>query len=220
LEAVLRTFSSNDWVTIVFLLILLILVLSKKLYKEDFFDFSRILISNKYFTSHKRTISVLNSFSFLLFLGQSLIVSLGVYYALKLGDLIIIKTEGYLLFIQIFVGYNILMGVKYLIEKIIGEVFTIDKFLDNYVFYKITYKNFLAIFSLPLLFILAYGGVKSSIFVYIFFVIWAIANTFVLGKYYSKNQKLVLGNWFYFILYLCTLEIAPYFILYKVVTGA
>jgi hypothetical protein len=219
LEAVSRTISSNDWVTIVFLLILLLLAFSKKIYSEDFFDFSRIFISNKYFTSHKRTISVLNLFSFILFIGQSLIISLGVYYLINFSNLILIKTEGYLLFIQIFVAYNILIGVKYLTEKIIGEVFNISTFLDNYVFYKITYKNFLAILVLPILFIFTYGGVNTPIFGYLFLAVWAVANILVLSKYYSKNQKLVFGNWFYFILYLCTLEIAPYFILYKVVTG-
>jgi hypothetical protein len=117
------------------------------------------------------------------------------------------------------VAYNILIGVKYLTEKIIGEVFNISTFLDNYVFYKITYKNFLAILVLPILFIFTYGGVNTPIFGYLFLAVWAVANILVLSKYYSKNQKLVFGNWFYFILYLCTLEIAPYFILYKVVTG-
>ncbi|WP_304138277.1 DUF4271 domain-containing protein [Mesonia mobilis] len=46
-----------------------------------------------------------------------------------------------------------------------------------------------------------------------------LTNIFSLLLIYRKNQSLITGNWFYFILYLCTLEIAPYFILYKVFTG-
>ena len=127
--------------------------------------------------------------------------------------------KDYRLYIQIFLVYNVLIAVKYLIEKIIGEVFEINKLLDNYIFYKITYKNFLSLIILPLLIMVIYGWPNSKILIFSFFIIWILANLIVLIKYYSNNQKLVLGNWFYFILYLCTLEIAPYFILYKVFTG-
>ncbi|WP_369412503.1 DUF4271 domain-containing protein [Mesonia aestuariivivens] len=200
--------------------ILLLLTFSKIYFTEDFRDFFRIFISNKYFTSHKRTISVFNLFSFILFIGHSLVISLAIFYFLKLTPNTTITKNSYLLYIQILVGYNILIGVKYLIEKIIGEVFTIHRILDNYIFYKITYKNLLSFLMLPFLIMLIYKWQNSMIFAYIIFAIWGIANILILLKYYSKQQKLVLGNWFYFILYLCTLEIAPYFILYKVFTSA
>jgi len=219
LEAVTRSIISNDWITAILLGIFLLLAFSKKFYAEDFWDFSRILMSNKYFTSHKRTLSVLNFFSFLLFIGQAFIISLAIYYFIIITDLIEIKQTGYLLFIQLFLAYNVLIAVKYLTEKIIGEVFSISKLLDNYIFYKITYKNLLSLIVFPILIAVIYGWPNSKILIFSFFIIWAIANLLVLIRYYSKNQKLVLGNWFYFILYLCTLEIAPYFILYKVVTG-
>jgi len=219
LEAVTRSFISNDWVTIVLVSILLLIAFSKKYYAEDFLDFSRIYTSNKYFTSHKRTLSVLNLFSFLLFLGQGLIIALAIYYFVKITGFVNFSQKDYRLYIQIFLVYNVLIAVKYLIEKIIGEVFEINKLLDNYIFYKITYKNFLSLIVLPLLITVIYGWPNSKILIFSFFIIWILANLIVLIKYYSNNQKLVLGNWFYFILYLCTLEIAPYFILYKVFTG-
>ncbi|SHJ14708.1 protein of unknown function [Mesonia phycicola] len=218
MEAVARSFSSNDWMTIVLMAILLLLAFTKKKFSEDFLDFSRVLVSNKYFTSHKRTISVLNLFSFFLFVAQGLIISLGIFYFIKLTSFITIKNEPYLFYIQILLGYNVLIGAKYLIEKIIGEVFEISKLLDNYIFYKITYRNLVAIIISPLLLVLIYGWPNSSFLIYIFLSIWLLANIGILFKYYSQNQKLVFGHWFYFILYLCTLEIIPYIILYKVVT--
>ena len=219
MEAITRSFISNDWVTIVLLSVLLLIAFSKKAYEEDFLDFSRIFTSSKYFTSHKRTISVLNFFSFLLFLAQGLIIALAIYFFINITDFVDFSQKNFRLYIQIFLVYNILIAVKYLIEKIIGEVFEINKLLDNYIFYKITYKNLLSIIVLPLLIIVIYGWPNSKILISSFFIIWILANLIILIKYYTNNQKLVLGNWFYFILYLCTLEITPYFILYKVFTG-
>ncbi len=218
MEVFTRNYISNDWITIVFVIILLLLAFSKKFFQEDFFDFSRIFKSNKYFTSHKRTLSVFNLFSFLFFVVQGLVISLGIYFLLKALSLLSPDTLDHVIFIQIYLAFNIFIGVKYLIEKIIGEIFNINNLLDNYLFYKITYKNFLAIAVLPVLLILAYSLPYMKNFLIIAIGIWVIANIFVLAKYYSQNQKLILGNWFYFILYLCTLEIAPYFILYKVIT--
>ena len=218
MEVFTRNYISNDWITIVFVIILLLLAFSKKFFQEDFFDFWRIFKSNKYFTSHKRSLSVFNLFSFLFFIAQGLSISLGIYFLLKTLSLLPADTSDLIIFIQICLAFNIFIGVKYLIEKIIGEIFNISNLLDNYLFYKITYKNFLALAVLPILLILAYSVLYIKIFLFISVGIWIAANMVVLAKYYSQNQKLILGNWFYFILYLCTLEIAPYFILFKVIT--
>lgn len=219
MEAITRSFISNDWVTIVLVITLLLIAGTKKLFSEDFWDFSRILFSNKYFTSHKRTLSVLNSFSFILFIVQDIIVALFIYYFIKTTALVELTNKPYLQYIQLLLIYTVLTASKYLFEKIIGEIFNITKFLDNYIFYKITYKNLLALFILPFLIFIIYTWQNATYLIFSLFILWVLGNILVLIKYYKQNQKLLLGSWFYFILYLCTLEIAPYFILYKVVTG-
>ncbi len=197
---------------------LLLLVLAKIFNSERFYDFSRILYSNKYFTSHKKSLQIINRFSFSLFLLHTLLISLGLYLVFKTYGVYFEDKRGVLFFIQIFVAYAIFISVKYFFEKIIGNIFSIEKIIDNYIFYKITYKNFLSLGIFPVLILLVYGFSASKMALLILGSILILSNLLMLLSYYQKNQKLVFTHWFYFILYLCTLEIAPYFILFKVIT--
>ncbi|MDR6299457.1 hypothetical protein GGR31_000073 [Mesonia maritima] len=218
MEAIGRNILSNDWITILFLVILLLLVFSKQFFGERFYDFSRILYSNKYFTSNKKSLRVLNFFSFQLFLVHALLISLGLFILISQSNFIETTSANWILFIQIFVLYSLFISSKYFIEKIIGTIFSIEKLLDNYLFYKITYKNFLSLSLLPFLILSVYSFNFPTLWLIIIGGLLIFAHLFILFSYYKKQQKIVLMHWFYFILYLCTLEIAPYFILYKVIT--
>jgi len=44
-----------------------------------------------------------------------------------------------------------------------------------------------------------------------------LINSVGLVTTFKNHQKLILNNLFYFILYLCALEIGPYLILYKII---
>lgn len=168
---------------------------------------------------HQKSLQVLNLFSFYLYLLNAVVLSLGIYLLWNVFNL---KAEqsGYTLFLQIFVVYNVFVGGKYLIEKILANLFAIEKIFDNYLFYKLSFKNLIALLFLPIVILFFYGMQPSALIAIIATGLFLLLNFFALISYYKKNQNLVLGYWFYFILYLCTLEIAPYFILYKVFTLA
>lgn len=218
MEIISRHIISNNWITVILVCLFIALAWLRNRYGERFFDFLSILISKKYFTTHDKSPSVLNFFSFICFVINGLILSLLLYFLIIILGFNWIPENHFILYIQLFIGYNIFIGVKYLIEKIIGNIFNIEKVLDNYLFYKITYKNFLALCLLPFLLVISYAWQPSSAAFLIGFLIFIFLNLLLLLDYYVKNQKLLLAHWFYFILYLCTLEIAPYIILYKVVT--
>ncbi|WP_111539521.1 DUF4271 domain-containing protein [Mesonia algae] len=207
----------NNWVTLTFLFVLLLVLVSNQLYPEKFTDFRNLFFSGKYFTSHQKKPSVFNFFSFILYLSHSVILSLGLFTLFKVMGFLKVEYN-FLFFLQIFILLNVLIGIKYLVEKIIASIFTIDKVIDNYIFYKITYKNLLAFTLFPVLLVFIYSWTPSPITLIISTLLYLLLNLFILLKYYLKNQKLVFKYSFYFILYLCTLEIAPYIILYKVIT--
>lgn len=217
-EIISRYIASNNWITVILICLFIALTWLRTRYGERFFDFLSILISNKYFNTHEKSPSVLNFFSFVCFVLNGLILSLLLYFLVISFGFKWIPTNHFILYIQLFIGYNIFIGVKYMIEKIIGNIFNIEKLLDNYLFFKITYKNYLALCLLPLLLVISYAWQPSSTMFLVGFLLFIFLNLLLLLKYYAKNQKLLLAHWFYFILYLCTLEIAPYIILYKVVT--
>lgn len=212
-----RNIEQNNWITLIFLFILILILIGNQLFPEKFAEFKKIFFSGKYFTSHQKKPSVFNLFSFILYLAHGCILSLAILILFKAKSVFLLEYD-FILFLQIFIVLNILIGIKYLFEKIIASIFSIDKVIDNYIFYKITYKNLLAFYLFPLLLILTYTWEPSTNILILFTILYLVFNLFVLFKYYFKHQKLIYKFSFYFILYLCTLEIAPYIILYKVIT--
>jgi len=58
----------------------------------------------------------------------------------------------------------------------------------------------------------------SKAIIYTAIVLLLIINLIGFITSFKMHQKLILNNLFYFILYLCALEIAPYIILYEFIS--
>lgn len=215
MHATLRQVDSHNWITLTLLCVLLLLVFVKTNYQEEFYNFRRILVSNKLFTDHQNSTKGLGGFGVSLFLMQAIVYSLGLCFLSK--GLQITPTDSFLLFVQIFLLYTVLVISKYFIEKIVGSIFAIERFLERYIFFKITFKNFLALCLFPLIIILSYLWRGSVFFFQISLAVFLLLNLMFLGYFYQKRKQEIFQNLFYFILYLCTFEIAPYFIVYKII---
>jgi hypothetical protein len=122
------------------------------------------------------------------------------------------------LFIRIATAYASFILLKFGLEKIVGNVFDLDAQIDSYLYQKISYRNFIGLILLIPSLIFIYTFTPTAFILYSLLGILALTNIFSLLLIYRKNQSLITGNWFYFILYLCALEIAPYIILYKLIT--
>ena len=120
---------------------------------------------------------------------------------------------------ELFVYYELLgfvsifFVVKIMLDFIIGRLFSISELMKNYIWQKLVYHNSLGILLLLFNFLIAYsifdGYYMTLISIYISLV-------FLLFSYcsiYFSMKKVIIKNWFYFILYLCTLEIIPYYYL-------
>jgi len=215
MQAVPRHVDPQNWISLLFLGILLLIIFVKITRAHEFYDFKRILSSNKYFTENERSPKVLGLFGFLLFFVQMLILALGGYFLILRLDAELHPT--FELFVKVFLILSVFIASKYFIEMIVGTVFSINKLLDHYIFFKITFKNFLALCLFPVLVILAYTWDPPLIIYKFTTLIFICLNGLVLVHFYRKKHNLITANLFYFILYLCTLEIAPYYFLYKVI---
>ncbi len=212
--AIPRNFESHDWITLILVGVLLFLVFVKNRYPYKLYNFSRILSTPKYFTESHKSLSGSGLFEFSLFIIQILLTALGLYF-LTVG--LEIAQGGLLLYVKIFLIYGVFMGGKYYFEKIIGVIFSIERFLNTYLFFKVAYKNFLALCLFPLLLILTYFWKGSEFFYKVIFILFVAVNLLSISKFYKKRKPEISQNLFYFILYLCTIEIVPYFILYKII---
>ncbi|MDN3722805.1 DUF4271 domain-containing protein [Aequorivita sp. SDUM287046] len=205
---------ATDWATYLLLACFILFALSKYFYPKRFHEFSLLPITNQYFFVHGKNDELNHPFNLMLFVAQIVCVSIFIYLMFQVYDPSEVETNEWL-FVQICSGYSFFILIKFSFEKIVGNIFSIDALINNYLYQKLSYRNFLGIlfFIGNLLFLYA---VPPTALALLLFGGGALAlNGIALLYSYKKNGKLIFTNFFYFILYLCALEIAPYIILYK-----
>ena len=210
----LRNIVSNELFTVLLVLGLVIVAIAKLTSPKRFEDFILVLGNNKYLKIYARDQKFFDKFDGLLFVN--LILSLSVFCFIIYQYLT--KTEQIpldtLLKVAFVIGVFIL--IKVLIERLIASLFEIDKLVDEYLFQKITYKNYLGILLLPVNALILFTFTPTLTFFYVITILLLIVNIIGIISSFKTHQSLIKNNLFYFILYLCALEIAPYIILYKV----
>ncbi|MGO4913738.1 DUF4271 domain-containing protein [Leeuwenhoekiella sp. W20_SRS_FM14] len=215
MQALERSFISNDWITIVFVACLVLIVLVKVAYETRFIDFTELLVNEKYLLKANKEIKFQDPFNLILFVAQLLSVSLFIQIALtRFG--IAVEISPVLLYIRIALVYVVFIALKFFIERMMGVLFNGEHVLSSYQFQKLSYRSFFALLLLPVNALFVYGINPSLILIKIIIGVFVLFNLISLFNTLRKYEKLIYFNLFYFILYLCALEIAPYFILYKV----
>ncbi len=218
MQAIERHAESLDWASLVFLLALIIISLTKHLYPQRFTDFVSLLTSNKFILFKGKEYKAFHPFNILMLAVNVLSVSLLIYLILKLAWPAESFNTPLILFIRIATAYISFVLLKIGIEKIIANIFNIDEDIDYYIYQKLSHKNYTGLLLLFPLLLYYYSFAAGAAAIYILLGILIFTNLISLALIYRKNQKIISTNWFYFILYLCALEIAPYFILYKLFT--
>ncbi|MGO3181658.1 MAG: DUF4271 domain-containing protein [Aequorivita sp.] len=209
-----RLIESSDWATYLLVACFVIYALSKYFYPKRFHEFSLLPINNQYFFVEGKNDELNHPFNMMLFIGQIICVSVFIYLLFEVFNPTETQDNKWL-FIQICTGYSVFVLIKFSLEKIVGSIFSLDEIINGYLYQKLSYRNFLGIlFFIGNLFFL-YAFPPSAIALVAFGSAIVLLNAIALLYSYKKMGKLISDNFFYFILYLCTLEIAPYIILYK-----
>ncbi|HET8854303.1 MAG TPA: DUF4271 domain-containing protein [Salinimicrobium sp.] len=217
LEALERNFFPPDWITLLLLLVFILLVVIKWAFPGKFHDFSRLLFHDKYLLMKGRETTIFDSFNRLLFLVSLISVSIFifiVYRTLSNEDI----SRPIVIFIRIATAYGAFVLLKYFIEKIISNILSIESEMNNFLFTKLSYRNFLALLLLPVSLYFLYVQPPGLTLILIIFGLFLLLQLIIVIDILKKNQQFIIGNLFYFILYLCALEIGPYYILYKLFT--
>ena len=209
-----RTIDSLDWITLCLVVCVLLYTTAKLLYPKRFQEFIKLPLTNKYFLVHGRSEHIQHPFNLLLFATQIILVCLFIFLSIKELQPELIAENPWL-FVQICTGYTVFIFIKFCIEKIIGAIFSIDDLINSYLYQKLTYRNLLSILFFVACLILSYVAEPSETLLLVVVGIVISGNCIALFYSYKTNGQLILSNFFYFILYLCTLEISPYIILYK-----
>jgi len=218
MEATFRAYATTNWTTIALVFSLLLLSVARLLKPQQFLNFMMLLTSDKYLIIEQKQNKLSFSFHTALHLFQ--VISLGLFLYLLVSYLYSESyTENAILLLQVMTGYLLFVMSKYLIEKIIGVLISSESLINHYLFCKISYRNYLSIIFLPVNIVLLYAITPSTILLVIFSMLLLVGNLLTLFVIFKNHRSFIYENIFYFILYLCTLEIAPYFILYKLFEG-
>ena len=207
-----RIIENKDWATFLFVFTFALIAFTKSVYENRFGDFMNLLFSDKYSKVYRDSSNIKSTFTVALFIAQ--LISFAFFIQLTLNLFGFASKTDWLLFIQITTLLTFFIFAKYLIVKIIATSFNIEEFAEQFNLQKVTYRTYIGLLVLPINIILFYYDTFSTNIPLIIIAIILIMNTLTYLISIKKYQKLILGKLFYFILYLCTLEIAPYFFMY------
>lgn len=209
----LREIISTEWHTILIVLSLSVLAITKYAYATRFNDFLLIIGNSKYLKIYSRDQKFIDVFDSLLF--TNLIVSLSLFCFLSYNVIFdsIVLTP--LLFLKIVIVIGALILIKILLERLFGSLFEIDELMDSYIFQKINFKNYIGLILIPINIVISFLAPSSLLLIYITVALISLIIGIGFIASFKTHQKTIINNFFYFILYLCALEIAPYIILYK-----
>lgn len=207
-----RIIENKDWATFLIVLSFATIALTKSVFENRFADFTKLIYSDKYTSVYKDSSHLTSGFTIALFLVQ--IISFAFFIQLSLSDFGYGSKTDWILYIQIITFLIYFVLSKFLIEKIIATAFNIEEFIEHFNLQKVIYRTYIGLFILPINVILFYyDNISRSIPLLIIGIILTV-NTFVYFVSVKNYQNLIFSKLFYFILYLCTLEIAPYYFMY------
>ena len=200
----IREYFSNDILTSLILFSILLILILKKIDGEIFYNNLQLhkkkllgKLYNNDFISF-RFVNIIYLFVFLTNLSILLTIFSNGEFNLKI-------------FQNNFYHIGLFIFLKYLLEKFIGWLFKFNRICNNYLSAKLFYFNTLGTLVLFLNILSVFSENFNQELVYVSLIIillYLIISHFTI---FFSFKNLIYKNWFYFILYLCTLEIIPYY---------
>ena len=199
-----REYFSNDILTSLFLFSFLLILILKKIDGEIFYDNLQLhkkKLLSKLYNSDSISLRLVNIIYLLVFL-------------INISILMTIFSQGKFtlnIFENNFYHIGLFIFLKYLLEKFIGWLFGFKRISNNYLNSKLFYFNALGIPVLFLNMLIVFSENYNEELVY--FSLTVILLYLIISHFsiFFAFKNLIYKNWFYFILYLCTLEIIPYY---------
>ncbi|WP_405575175.1 DUF4271 domain-containing protein [Winogradskyella sp. Asnod2-B02-A] len=211
----MRNYITYEWFTIFTIIGLFSIVVAKYINTLRFNDFLYVIGNSKYLKIYTKDQKFIDQFDSFLFINLSLSFSIFLFFAYS--TFISPLDFELVSFLKLLFVVSTVIIIKTLIERLIGSLFEIDSLMDQYLFQKTTFKNLSGIVFLIANLFLLYTNISIEIIITIGFSLVCIINLIGFLSSFKTYQKLLNPNFFYFLLYLCALEIGPYILLYKVI---
>jgi hypothetical protein len=213
----MRNYITNEWFTVFTIIGLLAIVAAKVLNTLRFNDFLYVIGNSKYLKIYTKDQKFIDKFDSFLFINLALSLSIFTYvtYSAFVSPL----PFELILFLKLLFAISTIIIIKTLLERLIGSLFEIDSLIDQYLFQKTTFKNYAGLVFLIANLFLLYTNTATNIVIVVAFSLICLINLIGFLSSFKTYQNLINPSLFYFLLYLCALEIGPYVLLYKVIKG-
>lgn len=215
MEEIYRNYVSDDWLFFVFTAGLGLVVLTRSVYPSYVLKGIEAMVSagsradkgERLFVGY----NILNTLVYSLLLA--LFISL---MAANTGILPLSPLDSLFVWGAV-VGYlGVIAALTYLCGWIMGAMPALRQIYRS----KIITRDVSSCVMLPVLFILYYSGAWTSLFtsglIYLCVVIFMISELLFAAKYFARSLRV----FFYFILYLCTVELLPVLVIAKVLLNS
>ena len=208
MEPIARTFGQTDWITITLMASLLFPLIAKSIYYPRFLNFIILPFNNKYISMYTKKEKLFNWFHFLMSIFQIINTTLFIFFIWRAY---LNPTESKIpyIFPLLLTGVFLYITAKTMSQLFNGFIFNSYNTFNELIFKKLTYLNYSSIILFIANVFLAYVFIDSTIVIIIGLILFLVINIIGWVTVIRNYQKLISTYFFYFILYLCALEIAP-----------
>ncbi|MDB9712213.1 DUF4271 domain-containing protein [Flavobacteriaceae bacterium] len=205
----LRDYILFDGFTIIILINIILVAITKTLNSLKFKHFLLIYLNNSFLKFNSNDNNYLSNFNVLLNINYIVSISVFIcvifsYNSYSPSNIFEISE-----FLKILFFLTVFIYCKYLVELIVGWAFSINKFIATINLQKNSFNQLMGVVVILLNTLAIYSFPNSLTFIKI--SLFIVISLYLIGIYkvITLNDNLILSNMFYFILYLCTLEIVP-----------
>lgn len=217
MEPISRSVVSTDWITVVIFASLFFAVVAKQVSYARFLNFIILPFNNKYIFMYNKKDRLFNSFNILFGVFQLLNYSLFIYLCRPLWQ---DPAEEIFPFLYIVI-FGLLLTfslIKLFLQLANGFFFNNTKLVSELIFKKLSYLFYSSIIVFLANICLVYIFKDSRLVIYITAFLVIAVNLVGWVTILKNYQKEITTKFFYFILYLCALEIAPIVIFVNALT--
>ncbi|MBL4642630.1 MAG: DUF4271 domain-containing protein [Flavobacteriaceae bacterium] len=209
MQALDRIDYSNNWLTLVFLFALLLLVALKTINQQKLFGYSTAFFRKGFVVKKTEDReSLLTVFNIVLLCFSAIVYA--AFFSF-ITAFFLDETASFTVFIKV-LGFVFIYLVLFLILDVgLAKLFEVQNETSYLFSTKIAYLYTISLVLFPVLIITSYSSLSTSVLLFVFVMLFLLS----LLLLFVNNKNLILNKLFYFILYLCALEIAPLLIIYK-----
>ncbi|TLP82640.1 DUF4271 domain-containing protein [Maribacter sp. ACAM166] len=208
MEPITRTFAQTDWITLTLVFSLLFPLIAKSFYYSRFFSFIILPFNDKYVTMYRKKEKLFNGFHILWSIFQIINTSLFIFFIWR-RDLLPSEIKNPFIFPTLLAGVFFFLSIKTIVQLVNAFVFNSYKTLSDLIFRKLTYLNYSGIVLFIGNVLLTYVYIDSKTVILIALIFFLAINIIGWVTVLRNYRNFISSYFFYFILYLCALEISP-----------